>query len=195
MRVSSRVRGLPLFGFAVAGLLAGHAASYALAVPDAHHRDLVLRETGHGYLPAAGEAALVLALAGVVALVVRSWSGRGRLDGVRLGSLARSLATVQVLAFAGQELLERLAAGAPLGGLLDEHVLVVGVLVQVSVALAGAAILHWLARTSARLVTVVASRASLPRPAPAIAPFPLDPVRPPTRTLATARAGRGPPSA
>lgn len=194
MRVSTRVRGLPVFGFAVAGLLVGHFVSYVLAVPDPHHRDLVLGQTGHGYLPAAGEAALVLALAGVVALVVRSWSGRGRADAGRLGSLARSLATIQVLAFAGQELLERLVAGAPLGGLVHGHVLVVGVLVQVSVALAGAAVLHWLARTSARLATVTAPRAPLPQPAPAIA-LALDPDTPRTRIFATATSVRGPPSA
>ncbi|HEX6330769.1 MAG TPA: hypothetical protein VF129_05705 [Actinomycetota bacterium] len=73
---SFRVRGIPAFGFAAAGLLIGYGVSYLVAVPDPHHRDLLIDRTGHAYLPAAGQAAIVLALAAVAVVVARAWTGR-----------------------------------------------------------------------------------------------------------------------
>jgi hypothetical protein len=149
----------------VAGLLLGHAIAYVLAVPDPHHREVVLAGTGHRYLPAAGEAALLLALAGVAALLVRArlTGGPGAVEG--FAPIARLLALVQAGAFAGQEILERLVTGSSLGDLLHGRVLAVGLIVQVAVAIGGAAALRWLARLSARIVRAPAARTPPARPA------------------------------
>jgi len=61
VREAPRLRGLPTFGLAMAGLVLGHVLAYLIAVPDPHHRAFVLQQTGHEYLPAMAEAALVLA--------------------------------------------------------------------------------------------------------------------------------------
>lgn len=166
MGVTQRLRGMPVFGFAVAGLLLGHAISYLLTFPDPYHRDLVLQATGHDYLPLAVEAGLVLLLAGVAALLTRAWSGRGGDEPEGFASLAGTLALAQVGAFVGQEIIERLVTGSPLGGLAHDHVLSVGVVVQIAVALLGAAVLRWLAGASARIAHAVASaRVAIPRQA------------------------------
>jgi hypothetical protein len=182
-----------VFAFAVGGLLLGHGLSYLLAVPDPLHRDLLLDRTGHAYLPAAGQAAMILVLAGVVAVFVRAWSGRGRDQAERFAWLAGVLAAVQVAAFAGQEVLERIMARAPLGELVQDHVLVVGILVQVAVALVGAAALRWLARVSATAASATLDRTS-PRPAAIAAPLgPAD--RPHGRSVGRVRNVRAPPLA
>jgi hypothetical protein len=165
----ARVRGLPVFGVAVAGLVLGHVVSYLIAVPDPHQRAFLLQRTGHAYLPALGEAALILALGGIVALFVRAFAGfrGGGPEGVV--RLACALALVQVSAFAGQEVLERLVAGAPLRELVGDHILIVGAIVQIAIAAAGAATLRWLTRAAVRLATSVGSRAALPRVRPVLA--------------------------
>jgi hypothetical protein len=182
-----------VLGFAMAGLLLGHALSYLLAVPDPNHRDLVLRTTGHSYLPTLGEVALLLLLAGVAAVVVRSWSGRRPAGGERYASLAGLLGGVQVTAFVGQELLERLVSRSPLGELVHDHILLIGVAVQILLALAGAAALRWLVRTSDRLVDVVARRAAPPlRSVLVSVPTQPNPVH--GRTLPSCPSVRAPPS-
>ncbi|HSJ51945.1 MAG TPA: hypothetical protein VLA90_11795 [Actinomycetota bacterium] len=163
-----RLRGVPTFGFATAGLLIGHALSYLIAVPDPHHRDLLLHATGHAYLPVAAQAAIILALAAAAAVVARSWSGRGITPQDRFGRLAWTLAVVQITAFVGQEVLERVLTGMPLGDLVHDLVLPIGIGVQAAVALVGAALLRLLARTSARAVQGLAPR-SVPPPRPAFA--------------------------
>jgi hypothetical protein len=189
-----RLRGLPLFAFAVGGLLLGHGLSYVLAIPDPYHRDLLLDRTGHAYLPAAGQVAMILVLAGVAAVFARAWSGRGRNQAERFTWLAGILATVQVAAFAGQEVLERLVARSPLTELAHDHVLVIGILVQVGVALIGATALRWLARLSARVAAATGDGFRPPMigriPAPAA---PSD--RPYRLAVAGARNVRAPPPA
>lgn len=181
-----------MFGFAVAGLLLGHSLSYLVAFRDPHHRELILQRTGHGYLPAAADVALILMVAAVVALVARVWSGPGGGEPGSVGSLVGLLALVQVGAFAGQEVLERLVAGAPLDDLVRDHLLAIGIVVQVAVAFVGAALLRWTARTVARLAGVVGVLRSRPRPVPAWGlPEPAD--LPRERVVATRRAVRAPP--
>lgn len=190
---SFRLRGVPAFGFAAAGLLTGHAISYLLAVPDPHHRDLLLDRTGHAYLPAAGQVAIVLALAGVAVVVARAWAGRRIGSTDRLAPLAAMLVGVQVGAFVGQELLERLVAGASFGDLVHDHVLPTGIGVQVAVALAGALLLRWLARTSVRAVAALAGARS-PLPRPALGTAAVAPAIPPRSLALPIRSVRAPPS-
>jgi hypothetical protein len=163
VREEPRFRGLPTFGLAMAGLVLGHVLAYLIAVPDPHHRAFVLQRTGHEYLPAMAEAALVLALAGTAAVVIRAFAPGPRGGSERFSRLAGRLGLVQVLAFGGLEVVERIVAGAPLRNLASDHILLIGMAVQVVVALAGAAFLWWLARTSRKLAETVLPRVALPR--------------------------------
>ncbi len=194
MREGPRIRGLPVFGFAVAGLLLGHALSYAIAIPDPYHRDLVLDRTGHGYLPLLAEAALILLLAGVAAAVARALSDRRSERTDRFVGLAGLLACVQVSAFVGQEVLERVVAGVSLGDLAHDHLLSIGSVVQVVVAIGAAGLLRLLARTSSRLADVVRSRVEQPRPEHATV-LPVVSIRPARLLLVSAANVRGPPPA
>lgn len=161
-------RGLPVIGFAVAGLVLAHVLSYVIAVPDPYHRDLLLQRTGHDYLPAFGQAALMLFLAAVAAVVFRT-SRRGAGPAERFAPLATRLTLVQVGAFVAQELLERTLSGSGFADLRHGHVLIVGVTAQIAVALVGAALLRWLARASHGLGEILGSGLPLPRPVPAFA--------------------------
>jgi hypothetical protein len=163
VREEPRLRGLPTFGLAMAGLVLGHVLAYLIAVPDPHHRAFVLQRTGHEYLPAMAEAALVLSLAGVAAVVIRAFAPGPRGGSDRFSQLAGRLGLVQIVAFGGLEVVERIVAGAPLRHLASDHILVIGMAVQVVVALAGAAFLRWLARTSTKLAGTALPRLPLPR--------------------------------
>jgi hypothetical protein len=166
---TNRFRGLPVAGFAVAGLLLGHALSYAIAVPDPYHRDLLLQRTGHDYLPAFGQVALMLFVGAIAAVVFGASRRRAESAPDRFAPLAARLALVQVGAFGVQEVAERLLSGSGLHDLGHGHVVIVGVTAQIAVALAGAALLRWLVRASDRLGEILGSAFSLPRPVPAFA--------------------------
>lgn len=155
-----------LFAFALAGLVLGHALSYLIAVPEPFHRDLVLQRSGHGYLPTLIEVTLVLLLAGTASLVGRALR-RGPGGEPGLATLVTHLAALQVAAFGGQEVLERLFARVPLSHLGRDDVLLIGLVTQVGVAFVGAVLLRWLVRASNRVPEL--ARAHLvvpPRPAP-----------------------------
>lgn len=187
------LRGLPVLGFAVAGLVLGHALSYVIAMPDPHHRDLLLQRTGHDYLPVFGQAALMLFLAAIAMVVFRaSRRGAGRAEG--FAPLAGRLALVQVGAFMVQEVAERLLSGSGLHDLGQGHVLVVGVATQIAVAVAGAVLLRWLARASERLGEVLGSAIALPRPVPAFA-LPISADLASARVEIASHGQRAPPSA
>ena len=195
VRAAPRLRGLPVFGFGVAGLLLGHTISYLLAIPDPYHRDLLLQRTGHDYLPLAFEAGLVLLLAGVATLLARAWSACIRDEGEGFASLAGRLALVQVGAFVGQEIIERLVAGSPLGGLARDHVLSIGVVIQITLALVGAAVLPWLARASARIVRAVVAARDTPIRAALVSATPVGADHHTGRVVASDPNVRAPPPA
>src|SRR4029450_2332802 len=91
VREEPRLRGLPTFGLAMAGLGLGRGAAYLIAVPDPHHRAFVLQRTGHEYLPTMAEAALVVALAGMAAVVIRAFAPGPRGGSERFSRLAGRL--------------------------------------------------------------------------------------------------------
>jgi hypothetical protein len=182
-----------VLGAATAGLVLGHALAYLIAIPDPHERAFALQRAGHAYLPALDQAALMLAIAGVAAVVVRAFARRGDGATERFGRLGALLVVVQTSAFACQEVLERLVSGAPLGELARDHILLIGLLVQVVVAMVAAGVLWLLARTSARLAATVAIRASLPRYRSVFA-LPVTARRPHVALFATAGSVRAPPS-
>jgi hypothetical protein len=149
----------------------GHWLTYVIAVRDVRAREALLGLTGHGYWPAAAAAATVLGLAEATRVIL------GHLAGVRRGrnrqtgpGLAARLALAQVAIYLVQETLERLAAGAPLSTLAQDHLLQLGILIQVLVAAASAILLAWLGR-AAEAAGRALRRSSLARP-------PAFPIRP-----------------
>src|SRR5215216_5982427 len=114
---ASRLRDASTFAFAVAGLMLGHALAYVLALPDPYHRDIVLARTGHDYLPAATQLALIFAFAAVATAAAQGILERREAPPHCFHALAVRLVLVQVSAFVGQEFVERLVSGAPLAEL------------------------------------------------------------------------------
>jgi hypothetical protein len=135
----------------------------------------------------------MLAIAGVVAVVVRAFARRRDGATERFGRVAPLLVVVQTSAFAGQEVLERLVSGAPLGDLLHDRILVTGMIVQVLVAFVAAGVLWLLARTSSRLAATSPSHLGLTRERTLLA-MPVTERRPHALLFATAGSIRAPPS-
>ncbi len=152
LRAPSRV---PLTAFAaIAGVVVGHWIAYVVAVPGAGPREALLAQTGHGYWPTAVALAFVFGAAAAAGTVVRHL-GRGTRREVfpstgweRYRTTALRLAALQASAFAVQEVVERLHAGAPLGGLGHDGFVALGLAVQVLVAAGLALVLTWLGRTA-----------------------------------------------
>jgi len=159
------VRRLPLAGAAVTGAVVGHMLAYALAVPAPAQRLAPLLTSGHAYWSAAVAAAIVLGLGSLGATLARHFRaglrpGR-RPAGEPLGRLAGRLALLQITIYLVQELIERAAAGVPLGGSVHGRLLLTGVAVQLLVAVFLAVGLAWAGR-----VAEVAGRARLPADPP-----------------------------
>lgn len=141
---------LPVFGVGMLGVVIGHSLTYLLAVPSAVRSNL-LAMTGHAYWSNAVSAGLLAGLAALGGVAIRSFrSGRrgihrhppGYADGVW------RLAMVQVLVFGALEVCERAASGVPLASMFQDHILPIGVAIQVLVALVGAIGLVLLARVA-----------------------------------------------
>jgi hypothetical protein len=134
-----------VLGLSLGGVLLGHALTYAGLAPGALAREALLSATGHGYLGPANRLGLLVTV-GVLAAVFLGRLTRapaaedlGRPLGVRLVAF-------QVLAFAAMEVAERIGAHADPRDLVQ--VLPAGLVIQVGVALAIAAIVRWLLRTA-----------------------------------------------
>ena len=195
---SQGLRRFPVFAAAAAGVLGGHWLTYVLIVAEPAHRDAVLSTTGHGYLRIASVTALVLIVLALGSAVMCSLDTRsdpaGAPRAARVRRLFPQLWLIQGLTFAGMEVAERLAAGAPLRDILLGRVLVVGIIVQALVAAVGTLLLHALHRGAAGLARLVGtqravrSRRVLPVPGTRRQ-------RPRTAMLAGATGVRGPPLA
>jgi hypothetical protein len=133
----------------------------------------------------------VLGVGALVALALRATgSVAARLDRAPIGPLV----AIQVAAFLGQELLERVLAGAPLSSLVAGHVLAIGVVVQVLIATGGALLLRWLVRAAVG-VSSLRPAAGLRRPGALVAvPVPVASAIADPRLLAVPD-DRGPPRA
>ncbi len=189
-------RRLPLAGAAVAGAVIGHGLAYALAVPEPGRRLAVLAGSGHAYWSAAIAAAIVLGLASLGATLARSFHAGlrpgGRTAAEPMGRPAGRLALLQVTIYLVQELIERAAAGVPLGGPVNGRLLLTGVAVQLLVAVVLALGLAWAGR-----VAEVAGRALRRRRRRRLDPRPAR-LRPtgwvrPAILLAAGLGGRAPP--
>ena len=172
---SQGLRRFPVFATAAAGVLGGHWLTYALIVAEPAHRDAVLSATGHGYLRIASVTAIVLIILALGSAVMCALDARsdpaGAPRAARVRRLFPRLWLMQGLTFAGMEVAERLAAGAPLRDILLGRVLVVGIIVQALVAAVGALLLHALHRAAAGLARLVGTprAAQPPRALPSLA--------------------------
>jgi hypothetical protein len=182
-------------GEALAGAVVGHILTYLVAFVTPHSRQAALDETGHSYWNLAVATAIAVGVWSAAVLVVRHFRRSNREERPPEGFFRSTLrlAVLQVGLFACLEVGERLAAGAPLRGLLGHDLLPLGLVFQVLVALGLALIL----RALATVVEIVArTRLELPRPRPIRAwPLPTPGVEPIPVLLSGGWGSRGPPSA
>ena len=183
---------LPL---AAIGWLAGHSLAYTLVVPHDAHREELLAETGHAYLPGMPHivsCALTIVLAGLVLAAYEGVRGNARTH-----LPVWPVALLPPLGFAAQEHLERLIStdAFPAAAAL-EPTFVVGIALQVPlgviallVANAVLAFGHALGRRA------VAVRALRPLSWPSLPSLPArpDPVLPRAPVLAGCQGQRAPP--
>ena len=164
------VRRLPLAGAAVVGAAVGHSIAYLIVAPQGRTRAALLAGTGHGYWSMAVAAEIVLGVLVAVSTIVRrfgeGWRRQPRAAGEEPWAwLAVRLGLLQTSIFVVQEVLERTVSGHPVSLVHSDRLLVVGVLVQLVVALVVAAVLVWLGR-AAEAVGRALARGPLPRPLP-----------------------------
>lgn len=181
-----------LGGLAAGGVAIAHLVAFVLVAPDPHEREMLLAATGHGAWPiivsvATGAAVAALARFGISRLRDEPSSFPTVSYGVTVGRLF----FLQVLAFLLLEALERLATGHALAAsLLLEPVILIGLAVQVPVAMAGAGLLVMLLRLVDRLVLL----RTIVLPARALSPWGMEDVTVPRARVAADPANpRGPP--
>jgi hypothetical protein len=179
-------------GVASAGIVLGHWLTYLVDVPHAPARAAELARTGHAYLSVAGELATALMAMTLAALflgrVIRSEGTSSHYPGIAL-----RLGLLQAGAFVVMELTERAVAGSGFGDLTHGGLVPLGVLIQLGVALVGAALLLLVLRVADRVAAPLPPAVPLPRTA-SIA-FALPPAPSLHTRLALAAVGvRGPPS-
>lgn len=130
---------LALLGFA--GTLAAHSIAYWLVAPDPHHHASLLLSTGHGYWGVVTPLAMGLAVAGIAgALISRSGAP------ARFSFVAARAVALQLVAFLAMETIERATVGGSLA-VIQEPVVLVGLVVQMLIALAIAGLLIVLTRS------------------------------------------------
>jgi len=130
---------LALVGFA--GTLAAHSIAYWVVAPDPHQHASLLLSTGHGYWGVVTPLAMGLAVAGIAGVVI-SRSG----PEARFGAVAARAAALQLVAFLVMETIERATVGGSLA-VIREPVVLVGLAVQMLIALAIAGLLLVLTRS------------------------------------------------
>jgi hypothetical protein len=159
-------RGL-VWAIAFFGVFVGHALTYILLAGNDAVRSAMLGATGHGYLSPTVHAGLALALVGIAGIFLGRL-GRPGEPVASIPGLVPGIAGFQILAFTAIEVAERIAAHAPLHDL--SHVLPVGAVAQIAVALVVAVVIRLLLRAA----DVVAETVPSPRlvPPPALVPVP-----------------------
>ncbi len=195
MRSRRVFSGAPTVAVAAVGVIVGHWIAYSLVYPGPRVRQAILAASGHGYWHLAVELAVVLGVSALGTVVFRLFGDRDADEPSRSSAvvgLAQRLIVLQLVAFAAMELVERAAAGAPVGDMFFHSLFVVGLSVQVLVAVAGAFVLLCFARTV--VATLRRLRGAATRRLPAVR------LRPPAasgearRVLVRSASPRGPPS-
>jgi len=184
-----------LAGVAAAGVVLGHWAAYVVAIPQTVPRDTVLNASGHAYWLGVVRVAAVLGLSALGAVAIRQFVAVSRSTRATLHPYTRlvgQLAMIQAVGFTAMEVIERVAAHAPLMGMFGHHIYILGLAVQFLVASLGALVLLVVGRAAGRVAVALLRR---PRPAVAIIRFVTrSPWRRPALALTGASGVRGPPS-
>jgi hypothetical protein len=191
-RTGRHVERLGWAGAALAGAVVGHILTYLVAFVSPHSRQAALDETGHSYWNLALATAIAVGVWSAGLLVLRRFrrTRRGERPEGGLFHAACRLAMLQVTLFVCLEVGERLAAGAPLRGLIGHDLLPLGLLFQVLVALGLALML----RALATVVEIVARALEAPRPRPLRAwALPRPALQPTPLLLSSGWGSRGPP--
>lgn len=179
---------LVIFGWAVVGLLIGHVASYDLVYPDGHVHAEVLAASGHQWLWLLEPSVILGFLVAIAAGFLGSRSARPR------EARFRVLATIQISAFLGIELMERLGHGVTPTEITHElfdH----GLWLVVAIGVGAQLLTAWLGSAVSRFVAAAASAPERPRTAipsrPGILPTIAD--RPRRTPRMRAHGSRAPP--
>jgi hypothetical protein len=196
MRWRGAVCRLPLAGAGVVGAAVGHSVAYLIVAPQGRTRAALLAGTGHGYWSTVVAAEIVLGLLVAASTIVRRFNDGRRRQPRAPGAepvawLAARLGLLQTTIFVVQEVLERTVSGHPVSLAVSDRLVVVGVLVQLVVAVVVAAVLVWLGR-AAEAVGRAFARDRLPRPVRLPLPWPLSSARPRLRSRGVLRS-RAPP--
>jgi hypothetical protein len=161
-RTASR---LALTGIATTALLLAHWAAYVLAYRDAGLRVIVLAQSGHSYLASVGKFSLIFFLVALAWLAVEVWD-RTRAsgdEGFRFFTVVLRLVGIQSIGFSVLEVAERLIARAPVVEMFSHYTYVLGLLMQVVTAVAGAVVILLLTCTVRRVALLMGSRRRPPR--------------------------------
>jgi hypothetical protein len=185
---------LLLGGLAAFGVVAAHVIAYFLAEPNPHAREDLLAATGHHRWTLVVAIALGFTVAGLVHYAwARALSPHaGTLPSGSLFNLAAGrLIPMQVLGCVGLEAVERLFAGETVAGVLTEPAVMIGVFLQLLVAIVGALILVLFARA---IDLILGRKARATFPARPTIPRPTLHVLPPRFQVAAGSGTlRGPP--
>lgn len=166
------------------GLILGHVVAYVLAYPLEGTRHAHLLATGHGSFGLLALAGLVAVPVALVLSVAHGLAGR---DDLSVRGTALRLAAVQTAGFLLLEVAERHLSVA---AALSDPAVLIGVVVQIVVAVAGALLLVFLVRGARSLV----GRQRRTRRAPAALPPRLGPSLPPRLTFLEGIGRRAPPT-
>jgi hypothetical protein len=182
-------------GVAFAGVVAGHTLTYFAAFPGSNDRAAYLAATGHSYWRNALVLALLLEVLGLGVVAARGFRAglRGTLAIQHSGpQLAMRLAMIQVGGFGALEVGERLVSGAGVSGMFAHHLFVLGIAIQLLVAVAGALLLRWLAAAAGAIGASIRGQTP-PAPRGALS-FPAGLVIPALNVACRATRGRAPPA-
>jgi hypothetical protein len=137
---------------------------------------------------------LILGIFAALSTVIRHLGGHreNSVDRWTWGRTIETLGLLQCAIFLTQEAVERVAVGAPLGTLFHDHVLPIGLLVQLGVAVVVTLVLFALGRTVEAVAAALSQRAPAPREGRSFAPVPTSGLR--SRLIAVAGSIRAPPT-
>jgi hypothetical protein len=185
---TSGARSSVVLGLALGGVLAGHALTYRLLLPDAHARAAELANSGHGYLSGANAIGLVAIMAALCVTFLRELLVR---EPGRPAAVLGRLCAFQLSAFVAMEIAERVGSGSGMHHV--GQILAVGIPAQVLVAAAVALVMRWVVR-AASVAATARGRGGVATPGAAL-PLSVVPASfRPARVAFAIPAGRAPPS-
>lgn len=135
----------------VSGAVAAHLVGYALAFPADATRSQVLADTGHGYFSLVTWVAASVAAVAFARVALAGAAQQGQSARPSPVPRFRCLLASQVAMLLATEVLERLASGDSLGGLVHSRGIAVSLVVQVVVAALFVLLLAGTARLGAAL--------------------------------------------